>query len=46
MSVGDYSKDITGSINDAVVSRRAKGSIAEKAEAYLQAVKKSQGPKG
>lgn len=45
MSVGDYSKDITGS-NDAVVSRRAKGSIAEKAEAYLQAVKKSQGPKG
>ncbi|XP_069357401.1 lipid storage droplets surface-binding protein 1 isoform X3 [Maniola hyperantus] len=44
MTVGNYRKDIVET-DSAAISKRATGSIAKKAEAYLQAVKQSRKPK-
>lgn len=47
MAIGDNNctENFTGPYN-VCVNKRAKGSIAKKAKAYLQAVKDSQEPKG
>ncbi|CAH2217280.1 jg27880 [Pararge aegeria aegeria] len=46
MTVSSYRNEYNIGSHSVVVSKRAKGSIAKKAAAYLQAVKRSQGTKG